>query len=362
LAQKVAIVGTGLIGGSIGLALRDDGSDVVGHDDDYVAARAAMQRGAIGRVAGSAREAVEGADLVILAVPVDRMPELCAQIAPAATEAVVTDVGSAKADVVAHGEAAFGGRFIGGHPMAGSERQGVEAADATLFQGAYWILTPTPTTSDRAYGAVADLAGRLGATPVAVEPAVHDALVARLSHLPQLVASALVEVAVTTGEQDALLGLAAGGFRDVTRIAASDPDLWVAILRANRSAVLDALEGLERKFDDLGGLLREGRWDDLRRFLDRARRARLQLFAKPVYAGDPVALDMMIPDRPGVLAEVTTAAGEIGANIEDLRIIHSTEGGRGRLHLVIAGEDNARRLEGALARLGYRVERAELLE
>ncbi|MQA98948.1 MAG: prephenate dehydrogenase/arogenate dehydrogenase family protein [Actinobacteria bacterium] len=358
---KVAIIGTGLIGGSIGLALRASGAEVVGHDDDYVAARAALQRGAIERAASSASEAVDGAELVILAVPVDRMEAVCSQIDPG-PEAVVTDVGSAKAAAVAHGEASFGERFIGGHPMAGSERQGVEAADAALFQGAYWILTPTPATSDRSYGVVADLAGRLGATPVAVEPAVHDALVARLSHLPQLVASALVEVAVTTGDQDALLGLAAGGFRDVTRIAASDAGLWVPILRANRSAVLDALDGLERRFEDLGSLLREGRWEELRLFLDRARRARLQLFAKPVYGGDPAALDLMIPDRPGVLAEVTTAAGEIGANIEDLRIIHSTEGGRGRLHLVVAGEEKARRLESALERLGYRVERGELLE
>ena len=362
MSQKVAIVGTGLIGGSIGLGLRAAGIEVVGHDDDYVAARAAMQRGAIGRAASSAVEAVAGCDLVVVAVPVDRVPEVCSLIADAAGDAVVTDVGSAKAAVVERGESVFGGRFIGGHPMAGSERQGVEAADASLFEGAYWILTPTPTTSDRAYGAVSDLAGRLGATPVAVEPAVHDALVARLSHMPQLAASALVEVAVTTGDQDALLGLAAGGFRDVTRIAASDADLWVAILRANSTAVLEALDGLERKFGELGDLMRAGKWDELRRFLDRARRARLQLFAKPVYVGDPVALDLMIPDRPGVLAEVTTAAGEIGANIEDLRIIHSTEGGRGRLHLVIAGEDKARRLETALAGLGYRVERAELLE
>jgi prephenate dehydrogenase len=361
LGEKVAIIGTGLIGGSIGLALRAGGAEVVGHDDDYVATRAALQRGAILRATSTASAAVEGAELVILAVPVDRMPEVCAQIVPG-PDAVITDVGSAKFDAVAHGEAAFGGRFIGGHPMAGSERQGVEAADAALFQGAYWILTPTPATADRSYAVVAELAGRLGATPVAVDPAVHDALVARLSHLPQLVASALVEVAVTTGDQDALLGLAAGGFRDVTRIAASDADLWVAILRANRSAVLDALDGLERKFEDLGALLRDGHWDELRRFLDSARRARLQLFAKPVYGGDPVALDLMIPDRPGVLAEVTTAAGEIGANIEDLRIIHSTEGGRGRLHLVVAGEEKARRLESALARLGYRVERADLLE
>lgn len=241
--------------------------------------------------------------------------------------------------------------------MAGSERHGIEAADARLFEGAWWILTPTRHTSSRSYSTVTDLVGHLGAKPVAIAPDVHDALVARLSHLPQLTASALVEVAATAGDRDALLGLAAAGFRDVTRIAASNPELWVAILRANRASVLDALEGLRGRLGEVAEMMVAEKWDELGSWLDRSRTARLELFAKPTYGGEPVELSMMIPDRPGILAEVTTAAGELGANIEDLRIVHSTEGGQGRLELVVAGSEAADRLTKALADLGYVVGR-----
>jgi prephenate dehydrogenase len=269
---------------------------------------------------------------------------------------VVTDVGSAKAEVVRSAESVLGAAFVGGHPMAGSERHGIEAADPELFEDAYWILTPTARTSQSAYAAVTGLVQRLGAKPVAVDADVHDALVARLSHLPQLAASALVEVAASAGDREALLGLAAGGFRDVTRIAASDPDLWLAILRTNRTAILEALNGLEGRLRGLREMLVGDRWDELRTFLERARTSRLELFAKPTFAGNPITLSMLVPDRPGVLAEVTTAAGELGANIEDLNIFHSTEGGRGRLEVVIAGESKAEELRNRLVELGYHVD------
>jgi prephenate dehydrogenase len=244
--------------------------------------------------------------------------------------------------------------------MAGSEQHGIKAADPALFQGVWWVLTPTEQTSQSAYGTIRALVGMVGAKPVAVDPVVHDALVARLSHLPQLAASALVEVAVAAGDRQALLGLAAGGFRDVTRIAASDPDLWVAVLRSNRRAVLEALDGLGDRMAALRAMIGEGRWGELKVFLERARSARMGLFAKPEYGGEPVALKMLVPDRPGVLAEVTTAAGRLGANIEDLRIVHSTEGGRGRLELVVAGAERAEVLGDALAALGYHVERGAI--
>ena len=203
-----------------------------------------------------------------------------------------------------------------------------------------------------AYATVTSLVTGLGAKPVAVEAAAHDALVARLSHLPQLAASALVDVAATAGDREALLGLAAGGFRDVTRIAASHPDLWVAILRANRLAILDALEGLEGR---LRGVRTDARGGPVgraaRTFLTRARgRPGWSCSPSPATRGDPITLSMLVPDRPGVLAEVTTAAGELGANIEDLSIFHSTEGGRGRLEVVIAGEEPAEELRHALDR------------
>jgi prephenate dehydrogenase len=360
---RVGLVGTGLIGGSVGLGLLtgDSRLEVIGYDRDPASARTALERGAVTRTVDSPDEAVARAKLVVLATPVDEIAELCARVRWSVDAgAVVTDVGSAKAEVVRAGEAAFGDRFVGGHPMAGSERHGIDAADGQLFEDAWWILTPTARTSPTAYGAVSALAQRLQARPVAVEPGIHDALVARVSHVPQLAASALMDAAWAFGDRQALLGLAAAGFRDVTRIAASSPDMWVAILRSNRSAVLDALGNLQERLGQLGVLVGEERWDELADFLTRARRARLGLFSKPEYAGEPVALSVMVPDRPGVLADVTTAAGELGANIEDLRIVHSPEGGRGRLELIVAGHEAADLLVGALLDRGYRAERTPL--
>ncbi len=360
---RVGIVGLGLIGGSIGLGLRELGGPrrVVGFDVDGGAVLGALERGAIDEGSDSPEATARGADLVVVSTPVDLVPGVFERIAPYVGGAtVVTDAGSAKMEVVSAGERCFGERFVGGHPMTGSERHGIDAADPRLFDDAWWILTPTKKTSSESYARVAGVATELGARPVALDPEAHDALVARLSHLPQLTASALVEVAITAGDGNALLGLAAGGFRDVTRIAASNPDLWVAILRSNREAVLESLEGLGDRLGRVASMISGQHWDELRAWLDRSRRARLELFAKPDYGGDPVGLSLMVPDRPGVLAEVTTAAGELGANIEDLRIVHSTEGGRGRLELVVSGHDRAESLVGALMALGYRVERREL--
>ena len=358
--SRVALLGTGLIGGSIGLGLMESrrAGTVVAFDLDAGVASRAVERGAASIATKDLREAAEGADLVVVSAPVDACAGLCGKLAEVVSEtAVVTDVGSAKGQVVAECERLLGARFIGGHPMAGSERHGIEAASPDLFQDASWILTPTARTASAAYRSASALAVALGARPVALEPEDHDRLLARLSHLPQLLASALVNAAVATEEKQSLLGLAAGGFRDVTRIAASDPALWVTILRANREAVLDALREYDGSLQRLASLLEEERWGEMRRFLSDGRRARLDLFGKPEMHEVPVALSMPVLDRPGVLAEVTTAAGSLGANIEDLRIVHSTEGGRGRLELIVAGEGPAARLAETLAALGYRVER-----
>ena len=353
MPRRLAIVGTGLIGGSIGLAARRASIEVVGWDADQGALDGALERGAISEAATGAQDAVATADLVVIATPVDLIPDLCHQVAEAVpSEAVVTDVGSAKERVVAGGEAAFGPRFVGGHPMAGSERHGITAAVPDLFEEAWWILTPTHDTSSAAYSTVSELVSKLGARPVALEPGVHDALVARLSHVPQLAASAIVEVAAAAGDRESLLGLAGAGFRDVTRIAASEPSIWVSILRENKPSVLDGLAGLGTRISEIAGMIESDRWDDLHAFMSKARAARLELFAKPVYTGAPVPLELMIPDRPGVLAEVTTAAAYLGANIEDLQIIHSTEGGQGRLELIVAGEDAADALTDRLRELG----------
>ena len=362
MLRRIAVIGVGLVGGSIALAARAaaPGIEIVGSDPDPDAARGALARGAIDRHEDDPAAAVAGAELVVLAAPVDLIPSLCAALAGRiGPGVVVTDVGSAKSAVVEAGEAAFGTAFIGGHPMAGSERHGIDAADDALFADAVWILTPTERTASASYNRAAELASLVGARAVAVDPDAHDALIARLSHVPQLAASALVDVAAAAGDRDALLGLAGGGFRDATRIAASNPDLWVAILRSNRRAVLAGLGSFMERLTETARLIEQERWDEVAGWLGAARDSRLALFAKPVYTGEPVTLEMLIPDRPGVLAEVTTAAGRLGANIEDLRILHSTEGGRGRLELVIAGRVAAAELQRALTDLGYHVDTAE---
>ena len=359
LFERIAVIGTGLIGGSVALGLRaaSPGTEIVGYDIDATTLERALNRDAISALAPDAKAAVDGAELVVLASPVETVPTICESLAGAiGPTTVVTDVGSAKAAVVEAGESAFGAQFVGGHPMAGSERHGIDAADAELFVDAMWVLTPTSATSSHAYRVAAELAGALGASVVGVDPGLHDEVVAALSHVPQLAASALVDLAAGTAREAGLLHLAGGGFRDATRIAASNAHLWAGIIATNRSAVLNALEALSERLTGSIDLIRRERWDELAGWLDRARTARLELFQKPAYTGEPVTLAMLIPDRPGILAEVTTAAGRLGANIEDLRILHSTEGGRGRLEVVVAGETPAQALCAELDRLGYRVE------
>lgn len=358
MLERIAIVGTGLIGTSIGLALKRStpGPEVVGFDRVQGELKCAHSRGAVDRIASSVVDAVRDAHLIVVAVPPDRFAEVAEEMAPGClATVVVTDVASAKVDIVTVGERLFGGRFVGGHPMAGSEQRGAHAADPELFVEAPWILTPTDQTSSSAYGTVSGVATELGARVVALDPGEHDAVVARLSHAPQLVAGALVDAAREPGADESYLGLAGGGFRDTTRIAASDPELWVSILRANRAAVLDSLAGFGRAVREIESSIEEGRWDDVATWLERVRAVRAGMFQKPELPGGSVALSMVIPDRPGVLAEVTTEAGRLGANIEDLRIVHSTEGGRGRLELIIAGSEAAAALSGALESRGYHV-------
>ncbi len=182
--------------------------------------------GAVGDVAGSIEDAVHGADIVIIATPVGTVAELVIEALDAGA-AVVTDVGSVKAPILREVERRapdLAARFVGGHPMAGSEQDGLAGAEVDLFAGATWVLTPTDRTDPDAHTAVRSLVAELGAEIVEVTPEHHDALVAVVSHVPQLAATTLMDVAATTGEEHAiLLRLAAGGFRDMTRIAAGHP-------------------------------------------------------------------------------------------------------------------------------------------
>lgn len=360
--MTVAVLGTGLIGGSIGLALTARGEEVVGFDTDPDRADEARRWGAVTRVARSVEEAAADASLVVVAVPVAGIGSTVAAALAAGT-AVVTDVGSVKGSVVAEVERRAGAaaaRFVPGHPMAGSEQSGLAGATPTLFEGATWVLTPTPRTGPEAHTRVRALVRGLGAEIVEVSPEHHDELVAVVSHVPQLAATTLMDVAATTGEEHAvLLHLAAGGFRDMTRIAASDPGIWPDICTANRDAILAALDRYVAALRAVAGLVADDDAAGLRRLLERARDARRNLPTSATLAGPLAELRVPVPDRPGVLAEITTLAGRLGVNIADVEIAHTIEGSGGVLVLVCTVR-GAETLAGALGEAGYHVHRRDL--
>ena len=359
---RVAVVGTGLIGGSVGLALSALGYDVAGYDRDDARLSRAKELGAITEAAASLDDAVAGAELVIVAIPVGGIAAAVVAALDAGA-AVVTDVGSVKKSVVAEVERQrpdASARFVGGHPMAGSEQDGVDGADASLFVGATWTLTPTANTDERAYTAVLRVIRELGADVVSVAPDHHDELVAFVSHVPQLAASTLMDVA-TTNEEDrrTLMRLAAGGFRDMTRIAAGHPAIWPDILTTNREAVLSALDAYLAALSRVRDHVAAGDREELLAILERARMRRRNLPASAAMAKDLVEIRIPVQDRPGAWAEVANLAGRLGVNVEDFEVAHSSEGDRGVIVLVVAAAESSA-FEAGLHELGYKSSKTDL--
>jgi prephenate dehydrogenase len=344
-ARRAGIVGTGLIGGSIGLALRERGWHVTGTDHDKRRAARALDLGALDVVGVDA-----DTDIVFVATPVRAIQGLVRD-ALARTRGVVTDVGSVKASIAT---AIADPRFVGGHPMAGSEQEGVDGASADLFEGAVWVLTPTAATSDAAYAEVATIVRSFGADVVALPPERHDTLVAVVSHVPHLAAATLMRLAdERADEHRALLRLAAGGFRDMTRIAAGHPGIWPDICGENRDAIVESLDHLVDALQEMRAVVAADDRGRLLEVLDTARAARVNLPPRVSRPEDLCEVRIPVPDRPGVLAEVTTLASELDVNIADLEIAHSSEGNRGVLILLVETRRSEVLRDGLVAR-GFR--------
>lgn len=224
--------------------------------------------------------------------------------------------------------------------MAGSERSGPSAADPSLFVGATWVLTPSERTDDAVLARAGELVRDVGARVLVLDPDVHDTIVGFVSHLPQLVASVLADVAAETvgTERDAVLAVAGPGFRDTTRIAASDPELWLDIVDGNRAAVLRALEAFRLRLDEVVDAVRGEDAEGLRTVLDRASRARRRLVPKQL---DAPVVDLVVPlrDRPGEIGRIAGALGSAGINIEDLAMRHASAADRGSLLVRVVESD-----------------------
>ena len=353
----VAIVGVGLMGGSLGLALAGGPREVVGVDPDPEAVRVALAVGAIDRAAGSLEEAAGPADAVVLAAPVPALEGLARRaLAASGGDCVVTDLGSAKSALLGALDARQRERFIGGHPVCGAERTGVAFARRDLFRGATWFLTPgveaRPDLFERLHG----LVGSVGAHAVAIDARVHDRLMALVSHLPHVVAGALVnQAAGTAPEGREALRSAGPSFGDLTRVAGSNPPLWADILLANRAALLEALGSFGALLGEVEAALRRGDREWLLGFIGEAAEARARLRAThDAGPAEPSRVVVAVPNRPGAISEIATALGHAHINIEDLHMHPGPPDGEGELELVLDGPEAAREAVRLVGERGYR--------
>jgi prephenate dehydrogenase len=364
---RVAILGVGLIGGSLGMAWRRRGacSEVVGFGRSADRLERARSLGAVDRGTTDLAAAVAGADVVVLATPVETAIALAPSVAAAVRAgALVTDVCSTKAAICRAMAAVLppGAAFVGGHPMAGLERAGVEAADPYLFENAVYVMTPAAGSPPWAVERLRRLVLASGAHAAVLPPERHDAWVAAVSHLPQLAAVALVNAALDADAADpappGLLSLAGGGFRDTTRIASSPADTWWEVLDTNRGPVLAALDRFEASLAELRRAVTSGGREAVEEAFRRAAagRARVPQRTKgllPTYHD----LTMYVEDRPGIIGRLATTLGEAGVNIQDIEIVRLREGEGGTLRLGFASAGEAERAVTVLRGLGVEAQR-----
>lgn len=345
ISRRANIAGLGLIGGSIARALTDRGWHVTGDDHHAERSEQARSLGVIAEV-GLDPEA----EITFVATPVLTLADQVKR-ALANTRGVVTDVGSVKLAVTS---AIDDPRFIGGHPMAGSELEGLDGADGSMFEGAVWVLTPTPSTPDTTFATVAAVVAEMGADVVALPAERHDQVVAVISHVPHLTAATLMGLASDRAEEHAaLLRLAAGGFRDMTRIASGQPGLWLDICAENRPAILSALDELIAGLSQMRSVIDTDDRSELHRLLSKARDARANLPTRGTQPGELAEVRIPIPDRAGSAAEVFTLAAELGVNISSFEVVHSVEGNRG-VAVVLVDANMAELYRGGLLARGYR--------
>jgi prephenate dehydrogenase len=354
---RLAIVGVGLIGGSLGLAARERlGAEVHGHDASPDALAAALERGAIDAACASVPEAVAGADAAFVAVPVGALPQAVgAALAAASPDCVVTDVGSTKRAVVA---SQADPRFVGGHPLAGAETSGLGHARADLFEGATWYLTPTATTSGMLYERLHRLLRSLGARPVAIDPETHDRILATVSHLPHVLANVLVaQAAQALAAGDERLPATGPSFRDATRVAGAPSRVWRDIYLSNRDVLAEEIDGTIARLSDVRDVLRRADGERIAAWNDAAAEDRRRLLEAQLAGGPLSELRVSVPNRPGVIAQLALELGRGGVNIADLALYPAPDMREGVVALWVAGEEAADRAQEMVERLGFPVAR-----
>jgi prephenate dehydrogenase len=354
---KVAVLGVGLIGGSIGLAARRNlDAEVAGWDPDADNLAEAVELGAVERVAGSVREAAAGAELIFCAAPVRALVDLVGEALEASgDDCVVTDVGSTKRTLIeALADRDDAQRFIGGHPLAGAETSGVANARAEMLSGARWYLTPTPRSSGLAYDKLQRALADLGARPQAIDPDAHDRIMATVSHLPHVLANALVgQAAAALSEESERLPEVGTSFRDTTRVAGANPAIWGDIFATNAEAVAIEIDAVIERLTDAADLIRAGDAEAVAAWHRSAAGDRRRLLESELIGGELLQLQIGVENRPGTVAEIALELGRAQVNIEDMALYPAPDMRTGAISVWVAGRDEAERAAEVIRGLGH---------
>jgi prephenate dehydrogenase len=346
---RIAVIGVGLIGGSVALAARERlAATVIGYDPDPAALAAALERDVLDASAGSIAEAVADAEAVFVAAPVGVLPTLLADVLAAAPAGcVVSDVGSTKQQLT---WLEADERFIGGHPLAGAETAGVAHARADLFDGATWYLTPAESTEGILYERLHRIISGLGARPVAIEADAHDAVMGAVSHLPHVLANVLVaEAAAVLRSQGERLPATGPSFRDATRVAGANSGIWTDIYLANANALIAQIDAVSLRLAAVRADLAAGDAAAVSAWNDAAAADRRTLLEAQLAGGELIELRVPVPNRPGVVAQITLELSRAGVNIADLALYPAPDMSEGVVALWVTGAAAAEKAEALLA-------------
>lgn len=345
MMMKIAIFGVGLMGGSLALCFKGKPDMyVIGHSNNPLSIEKYIKSNVVDHATTSMQEAVDNADFIFLCVPVGQLESYFRQLNRLKLKpgCIVTDVGSTKASITACAERVGleNAYFIGGHPMAGSERSGVEAATAHLYENAFYVLTPANNVPDEVYQRLVDLLKCTKANIIRLDAESHDEIVGAISHLPHMIAVALVnQIADYNDSNDLYQILAAGGFRDITRIASSDPIIWRDILLNNKNVVLKLLHDWSSAMEKFKLSIETNDGGAIEQQFERARTFRSKLPERRKGMLNPLFdIYVDVPDHPGVIGQITTLLGSNRVNLSNIQIIESREDVPGVLRLSFHNE------------------------
>lgn len=358
---KVTIIGLGLIGGSLAKAMREklEMRDITAVDRDSSALGLALEQGVIGKGLVTPDETVYGSDIIFICTPVGQIPAYIDELAPKVKDTcIITDAGSTKGAIISHVERLpHSFRFVGGHPMAGTEKSGYQNSLPHLFENAYYILTPARGASGESVKTLSSLVEAIGAIPVVMTAEEHDMAVAGISHLPHVAAAALVNtVRDIDNDTGRLQTLSAGGFRDITRIASSSPGMWENIALSNRDHLLEVLKQMEQKLSDFVRYLENGDSGKIYDFFDSARQFRDSISGYEQGLLPRIhRIIVDVQDRPGIIGEIATILGRHNINIKNIYVANSRESEQGCLVITLPDADSVNMAFDLLTETGYKV-------